>query len=314
MNEQEALAKMVSPGMKRANASRGGIIQIHLTRACTEACVGCTQGSNLGGKPTFISSTNFEKAVLSLKDYFGIVGIFGGCPTMHPKFDTFCELLRQHIPKERCGLWANDPLGHGAAARITFNPAVSNLNVHLDQKAYDEFKRDWPECNPFGLHEDSRHSPPYVALQDVIADEGERWDLIAGCDINKFWSAMICEFRGEARAFFCELAGAQAMLHQHESDYPDLGHTVEPGWWRKSMQEFAAQARYHCHACGVPLRGYGSLAQADDLTALEQVSATHANVFKPKRPGRLVQIVTSREELGEKSLAKMTDYVGNAAR
>ncbi len=167
MNKQQALSQMIAPGDKRKGKYREGIIQIWVTRACDRHCFGCTQGSNLLGNTGFITPEQFEQACISLKDYFGVVGVFGGNPTIHPQFSLLCEILRREIPFERRGLWSNNLLGKGKAARRTFNPAVSNLNVHLNRKAYEEFRHDWPEAHVFGLHQDSRHSPPFVAIQDV---------------------------------------------------------------------------------------------------------------------------------------------------
>ena len=310
MNEQEAIAVMIAPGTRRPGKYREGVIQIWVTRACDKACYGCTQGSNLGGKPGMITVEQFEKAVISLKGYFGVVGVFGGNPAVHPKFDELCEVLADHIPFEQRGLWCNNLMGKGVVARQTFNPKVSNLNVHLDREAFIEFKRDWPESMPVGLTTDSRHSPPFVAIQDVIKDPEEQWELISGCDINKHWSAMIGVFRGEVRAWFCEIAGAQSMLHQHEEDYPDTGMVVTSDWWQKPLSDFANQVRKHCPACGVPLRGYGELSQKED--GIEQVSLTHIGVYNPKTKNREVQVVTEREELGKKSLGRFTDYLQNS--
>jgi len=312
MNESQALAKMISPGMRRPRKPLGGVLQIWVTRACDKSCYGCTQGSNLGGAPGMITVEQFEQACKTLVNYFGVVGVFGGNPAVHPQFDVLCEILRKYIPRKRRGLWCNNPMGKGSIMRETFNPSISNLNVHLDRKAYEEFKTDWPEARPFGLADDSRHSPVYVAMQDVIEDESERWSLIADCDINKHWSAMICVFRGELRGFFCEIAGAQAMLHQKEPDYPDTGLPVVDGWWNRPMPDFSAQVRKHCHACGVPLRGYGELAQSTN--GLEQVSLTHQDVYKPKKTNREVQLVTDREQIKEQTLSRMTDYMGNAKK
>lgn len=321
MTESEALAKMVAPGQYRPGKPKGGVIQIWVTRACDKACFGCTQGSNLKGKPGMITPEQFEIACRSLEGYFGTVGIFGGNPAMHPAFDELCNIASTHFPKTQLGLWCNHPRGKGAVMRRTFNPAVSNLNVHLDKAAYDEFKRDWPESRPFGLHQDSRHSPVYVAMKDVIQDESERWELISNCDINQHWSAMIGVFRGELRAWFCEIAGAQAMLHQHNPDYPDTGIAIhEDGgcwiegkkWWELPMTMFADQVRKHCHDCGVPLRGYGELA-ASNPNGTEQVSLVHLDVYKPKKPNRRVEVVSDRKQLGKK-LDKFTNYLGNSGR
>lgn len=308
MNESDAIAGMVMPSQLRPNAYLGGIIQIHVTRACDRACVNCTQGSQLRGKSWFMSPEQFEVAANSLKDYFGVVGVFGGNPCLSPHFEAYCEILRRTIPKNRCGLWSNKLFGHGAIARETFNPRHSNLNVHLDQAAYDEFRRDWPESRPVGLKGDSRHSPPFVAMLDVVPDESERWGLIANCDINRNWSALIGVFRGELRGYFCEIAGAQAMLHQDDSNWPDIGVPVDANWWRRDRQDFANQIRFHCHRCGVPLRGRGDLAATGNT---EQVSLTHLDIYRPKKSDRKVEVVESVEQLrGE--VGHVTDYLQNA--
>lgn len=325
MTEQEALTKMIAPGTHRPTKWRQGVIQIWVTRACDKACYGCTQGSNLAGKPGSITLPQFEQACKSLAGYWGVVGMFGGNPATHPQFGQLCSILRQHFPKEQCGLWCNNPLGRGAIMQRTFNPGYSNLNVHLDKAAYEEFKRDWPESMPFGLDQDSRHSPPYVAMKDVVLDESERWELISNCDINKYWSAMIGVFRGQLRAWFCEVAGAQSMLHQDEPDYPDTGldpteefrHNVEYKgrllkWWELPMYIFLDQVRKHCHECSIPLRGLGELAQSTDPRATEQVSLTHAGIYKPKRQGRAVELVMVRSQVKEGWISRATNYLGNA--
>lgn len=312
MNEARALSKMVAPSMRRPSIGwRKGVMQICIIRSCDKACSNCTQGSNLRGKPMAMSPDQFETAVNSLKGYFGVVGVFGGNPALHPKFGEICEILRDSwVPLEQRGIWCNKPFGKGSIMRETFNPRYSNLNVHLDQEAYEEFARDWPECKKYlkGHDTDSRHSPVYVAMKDVIESESERWKLISDCDINRHWSAYIATFRGELRAWFCEIAGAMARLHQDEPDYPDTGLEVTPGWWQKPMTEFAEQVRHHCHSCGVPLRGHGSLAVNGTL---EQVSQTHAAVYLPKIKGRDVQVVTKREQVSEQALKRATDYIEN---
>ncbi len=306
MNEADALARMVSPATTRRTAWHGGIIQIHVTRACDLACYGCTQGSNWGGAVSMMPVDLFEHACRSLRGYFGVVGVFGGNPCLHPDFTDLCEVLRHYVPRERRGLWSNNLNGNGAVCRDTFNPNCSNLNVHLSQRAYDEIRRDWPEAKPFGLSVDSRHSPPFVAMQDVIPDEAERWRLIAECDVNQNWSAMIGMFRGGLRGWFCEVAGAQSILHQNDSTYPDTGVEIVEGWWNRPMSEFADQVRHHCHACGIPLRTLGELAVGGSR---EQISKTHAQLgVRPKRPGRDVQIVYADWEL-DRDRRPVTEYM-----
>lgn len=312
MNEQQALANMVAPATPRPHIWRQGIMQIHVTRACDKACYGCTQGSNLAGKPVMMTVDEFEQAVRSLDGYFGVYGVFGGNPAMHPKFADLCAILRQYVPFEQRGLWCNHPMGKGAICRETFNPAVSNLNVHQDKAAYEEFARDWPECRPYlkGLDTDSRHAPPFVAMSDVIPDEAERWQLIADCDINRHWSAIVCTVPGRGiRAYFCEIAGAQAMLHAHDPAWPDTGLEVTPGWWQQPMSAFAQQVRLHCHACGIPLRRFGQLANGGTY---EEVSRTHADIFQPKQRGRRIELI-ALDNAPSRTLDRMTDYIENGS-
>lgn len=321
---------MIPPSQIRPTAYKGGIIQIFVTRACNQACFGCTSGSNLAGKPTIMSLEHFEQAVVSLKDYFGVLGVFGGLPTLHPHFSELCAILRKHRPKSHCGLWANDLKGHGAVARETFDPAVSNLNVHLDKESYKEFAKDWPEAMPFGKDVDSRHATPYVSMMDLGIPEEKRLELIGNCSINKFWSAMICTFRNQLRGFFCEIAASQSMLRQWETsgekdDYvvPDTGIKIagqlnlpdtmpiihgcriDCDWWKLPMQAFEAQVDYHCHRCAIPLNGYGELAIGGEV---EYLSETYKD-FRPKVKGRTVQIVTKLEELKPQGI-EVTKYLG----
>ena len=305
MNREQALARMVAPVQKRKTAWLKGIIQIHVTRACDLACSNCTQGSQFGGKASFITEENFEAAVISLKDYFGVVGIFGGNAALAPNFEALCLILEKHIPKNRRGLWCNNPRGHGKLMRRVFNPKVSNLNVHLVKDAYEEFKRDWPESEPFGLNHDSRHSPVYGSLEKLVPDESRRWDLIGNCAINQNWSAMICQFRGELRGYFCEIAGGQAMLNQENSEYPDTGLKIESGWWKKAMPEYGAQVDFHCHRCLVPLNGHGALAQADKKT---QVTEEYSHL--KLKSGGTFQIVESVSDILPEEKRIVTEYLG----
>ena len=320
MNKQQAISRMIAPHMKRPSIWRKGVLQIWITRACDKACFHCTQGSQFRGKPGMITPEQYETALESIQGYFGVVGMFGGNPALHPQFELLCDILKKYVPYEQRGIWCNHPKGKGSLMREIFNPAVSNLNVHQDQSAWDEFLQDWPELkshigdNLKGLEQDSRHGPPLVAMQDLIADENERWDLIADCDINKYWSSMICVVRGNLRAFVCEIMGSQAMLHQDNPNWmgtgrpmPDYGLPVENGWWKKPIQSYENQIALHCHACGIPLKGYGALANSGPN---EQFSKTHESVVKPKKD-RPLQEITELIQLGQNGLEVATNYIQN---
>lgn len=295
---------MKAPSDKRPTW-RNGVIQIHITRVCDLACSHCTQGSNLGGRPVIMSLENFENAVKSLRGYFGVVGIFGGNPTMHPHFADICDILARHIPKEQRGLWSNNLHGYGSLCREIFNPAVSNLNVHCDMDAYNEMKRDWPECEPIGQY-DSGHSPVYVSMDDLNLPYETKVKLINRCDINQLWSAMLCQVRGELRAFFCEIAGAQAMLTQ-DLNANDSGLYVTDGWWKLPITAFEDQIRNHCFKCGVPLKGKGDLAVGGTK---EYVSQTYLPIAKLKKKDKELIVVQTLEDL-DGFVDRSTDYIKN---
>ena len=308
-----AISQMVAPYQTRP-VHLGGVLQIMVTRACDKSCFSCTQGSNLAGKPMIMTPDQYAQALESLRGYFGVVGMFGGNPAMHPQFEELCKILRDSwVPWQQRGIWCNHPRGKIATIAETFHPEHSNLNVHMDQQAYDEFATGWPASIPWlkGMDADSLHSSIYVAIKDVIADEDVRWQLIQKCDINRFWSALIGVFRGELRAWFCEIAAAQAMLHDKEPDYPDTGVAVEPDWWRRPIQDYSHQIDRHCHDCGVPLRGRGEMAMTGSK---EQVSITHLSIYKPKLKDRTVEIVDQLEQVKPGASQCMTDYIGLGRR
>jgi hypothetical protein len=306
---------MVAPSQKRPGVWRGGILQVQVTRACDLACHHCTQGSNLAGRPSMMSPDQFDAACASLEGYFGVVGMFGGNPCMHPQFDELCRIMRARFPFEQRGLWSNHPRGKGTICRVTFNPRHSNLNVHLSTEAHAEFSRDWPESIPHlkGRDLDSLHGSPWVALRDVIDDEPTRLKLIGDCDINRHWSALIGVVKGELRAFFCEIAYAQAALHEGNPDWcgtgepmPDTGLPVVPGWWQQPMAAFARQVATHCHACGIPLRRPGQLAVGGER---EEFSETHRWIARPKVKDRPVQIQETKIGCSDRDVRPATEYL-----
>jgi hypothetical protein len=328
---------MIPPGkMRPGKAYRQGVIQILLTRQCDLACYNCTQGSQYGGEPATMTPEQFEVALQSLDfqrgdgktrlgdwqdannglpgRYFGVVGVFGGNPTVSKHFEACCEIMREYVPFEQRGLWSNNSLGKGKVCAATFNAAVSNINVHMSQKAWDEWKRDWPESQTFGLDRDSRHSPGDVAMVDLEdVTESERWDAISRCKINQEWSAMIAVFRGRVTGFFCERAGNLAVRHQAEETWPESGILAVPGWWREGILAHRHDVAYICHRCSIPLSGRGELALSTDPASRNQASRTHESICKPKRKDQAVEFVTLRTQLGV-PLGRMTDYIGNSTR
>lgn len=261
MTENECLSLMKAPGDQRPGKWRGSVIQILVTSTCNLNCWGCTQLSQMRRPHWEMTPEQFHQACQSLRGYQGVIGVFGGNAALCKNFKSYCDILQKHFPKEQRGLWCNDPITPENARKMreTFDPAVSNLNVHLSKRAFDLFKTYWPESRPFGLTQDSRHSPCFVAMKDVLRkpcgwctgvgqveteekgelcpkcngsgqvyDESKAWELISGCDINQRWSAGVGVFRGQLRAWFCEIAMAQSIAHQWDTNQEEVERMGQP--------------------------------------------------------------------------------------
>lgn len=252
------LDRMKAPGDVRPGIWRGGVLQVKITNACSLDCRNCSVGVGQAKKLKkvfFMPPAQFREALRSLKGYFGVIGMFGGCPTLHPNFEEMCSVFREEIPnKEQRGLWANDLFGTGAVCRETFHGPHSNLNVHQDRRAWDEIRATWPEAMPIpaGLHEKSMHGPIFGSMTDVGIPEAEMWERVSKCYVNQTWSAEITVVNGKLAAYFCEIAATMAELTGDWS----WGMRVFPGWWKQPMTYFSHQVNHYCRKCLVPLNGH----------------------------------------------------------
>lgn len=332
MNEQQALQLMVPPSQRRPSIWRQGVMQIWVTRACDKACCGCTQGSNLAGRPGMITTDQYAQALDSLRGYFGVIGMFGGNPSIHPHFKQLCAILRDRVPYEQRGIWCNHPLTPENAKEmaLTFNPNVSNLNLHQDQSAYDMFAQYWPGARHQlkGLTLDSEHTSWWRSPTDLGVPEEERWERISQCDVNQLWSAMIYPFRGRMVGSICEIMGAMDMLKQDDPNWPDtgiditqkydsLGHPIyndtdDPAnwsrglyWWQLPIEAFREQVKSHCHHCMMPYKDRPLMANGNK----EEVTEFWKGVIVPKKKDRLVQLITTSDTIQKDTKVHATDYV-----
>lgn len=296
------ISRMLSPGVRP-------VIQIIATNRCDVFhCSNCTQNLVHQRERFFMSVENFRLACESLADYPGVVGLFGGNPCTHPEFAELCRIMRETLPRRRRGLWTNNVLGHAAVIRETFG--YFNLNAHGNAAHAEQMRREviaplrrHPEVNQpslevWGTTRENWHAPVLVAGKDVIGDEAALWASIETCDINRRWSGAVTQRGGELRAYFCEVAASFANMYGE-----DGGLEVEPGWWRRPMGDFAAQARRWCPDCGVYLRLKGHR----DLEFTDDVSKTHL-VQLGVSAGRTTAIHESIA--GEPRTHESTDYQG----
>lgn len=240
------------------------IIQIVVTTACTLQCSNCTQLLPFRRDYRHMSLECFRLAVESLKDWPGVIGIFGGNPCNHPDFPQLCEILSDIIPDQRRrGLWSNDLLKYGDIAAKTFYPSGRfNLNAHGVTVAAEEIKLKLPgRLIPGSDARQAEHAAILADYHDFNLSPAEWEAARESCDINQKWSAAIVERfvseenAGRPFAYFCEVAAAIDGVRGENHGIPAV-----PGWWQETManEGFQRQVSQCCdRGCGVPLKIQG---------------------------------------------------------
>lgn len=218
------------------------IIQIDVTNACMNRCSNCTRFTGHHRKPFFMDLPTFQRAVDSLVDFPGMVGMIGGEPLLHPQFAEMAGYLAERITdKKRRGLWSTVPKAQGEKYGALIREVYGNF--YFNDHSVDQIL----------------HQPLLVAAEEVVADRDEMWRLIDDCWIQKYWSASITP-KG---AFFCEVAASFDMLFNGPGGWP-----VEPGWWKRLPVDFAEQKERACARCGcaIPLKRRPSAQEIDDVS------------------------------------------------
>ena len=231
------------------NICEMNIVQIDVTNMCDRSCSNCTRfcGHYRPTKIYFMESDYYEKAVISLKEFPGIVGMIGGEPTLHPRFAELCEILRYHIKnKKQRGLWSNTGRKFREYKDIIHDTfGFFNLNDHV---SHDIF-----------------HTPILVASEDMIKDgrltEEEWQNYTDSCWVQTTWSATI----NPKGAYFCEVAGMLDYLFDGTIGW-DIDR--EPEWWKKEVPRYAEQIAWACRKCGcqLPLRPRRSSDEIDTVS------------------------------------------------
>ena len=227
---------MIAPGQMK-------LIQILITNKCQMNCTHCSQMCPHQTKHFFMTLEEVENALKTLVDYPGHIGLFGGEPTLHPKFKEILVLLCKYVPvKARRELWTN-----GAKYK--------KYRKEIEETFYKELVA-------YNEHEDSQpcwHQPNQIAAQEVFSgmvtgnryqDQDVMWKVIDNCWVQNRWSAAVTPMG----AYFCEVAAARA----HVLGSPK-GITVRKGWWKEPMQTYSILKNTLCADCSMclpmPMRG-----------------------------------------------------------
>ena len=199
------------------------VIHVDITNACHLSCAHCTRAVGHHRKPYFMPLEMVEKAITSLDGFPGRVGIMGGEPCLHPAFNEILALVRKLIPdRRRREFWTAGFKWEEYRDDIlaTFDPDMVTYNDHTQVSG--------------------RHQPLMIAIEEMIDDPELRKILIDNCPFQARWSAAITP-KG---AFFCEIAASQDYLFDGPGGYP-----IEPGWWKKTPEQFQDQVGEYCGKC-----------------------------------------------------------------
>ncbi len=197
-------------------------IEIEVTNACENECTNCSRFVGHYRQTYFMKLEQVEKAIDSLIDFPGGIGIMGGEPLMHPHFLEICNIMRQKVSPERRYLHTSGCNWnmYSQVVRKTFGENVS-FNNHSDKT--------------------QKHHPMLISISDVIDDQELIRQLVDDCWVNRRWCASI----NPKGSFFCEIAAAMDVMFEGPG-----GHPVVRGWWDKDPEAFLDQRERYCYRCG----------------------------------------------------------------
>jgi hypothetical protein len=235
---------------------------VEVTNRCPHRCPYCTRYTRHLREDQLFDLTleQIERALLSLKDKPGLIGIMGGEPIRHPQFVEICQLIQRLIPKQRMHLWTS-----GGPSWNAVKDVVGQTFGHLAYNEHNSAQRN--VC---------LHQPLTVAVGEVVADPQLRQELIDDCWVQRLW----CPSITHKGAFFCEVAAALDTLLDGPGGYP-----VEPGWWERKPADFQDQVERYCQQCGMCV----PLPRATIATSREKFTPRLLALFREKRLERLAE-------------------------
>lgn len=226
------------------------IIQIDITNACPHSCSNCTRFCAHHKQPFFMDFQTFQRAVDSLVDFPGMVGVMGGEPTLHPEFERFVDEYAQKIGGNQRSRRACDPivdfsdyrtreLSDVVGRRGLWTSLGPGYRRHFEQiQEVFDYQCINDHVNP-GLHQALLISRKELGIAD------SDWIALRDrCWVQNLWSASVTP-KG---AFFCEVAGALDLLF----DGPG-GWDLNSDWWTRPPEAFGDQLQW-CELCGAALQ------------------------------------------------------------
>lgn len=206
-------------------------INILVTNICNLSCGGCSQQcgyipkEKLWNIPIDQLKWNIDLLVDARGGDPGRIGLFGGEPTLHPRFDDMLSLLLGY-PNIFFMVYTN---GRELGSKRTQDR--KNLNFRVDFK-------DKETCLDF--------LPTQVASMDILGIKDKRHYWRKAKKHCHMWKNC-CSIIYNNKAYFCEAPAAWDLMSDENHGWP-LKWGVDP--FAKTEEEIAAQAENFCYRCG----------------------------------------------------------------
>lgn len=200
-------------------------ISIMITNACNLSCGGCNQLCGQFSKEQiwFVSLEDFEKNVNVAKKQNKLIVIFGGEPTLHPKFKEILNICYKH---------------QDATFRIYTNGRINvenhkNITWIIDPKTEDS-KIYFLQTG--------------LAPIDIIKDKNKEYYFQLAKEHCIIWKSKTCHpMIYNNKAYFCQNAGAFDKIRNEEHGW-NIIDGEDP--FLKTDEEIAEQASNFCYRCG----------------------------------------------------------------
>lgn len=258
------------------------VIQIELTNACIHECSNCTRFCGHHKKNFFMDVGFFKKAVDSLDGFSGVLGVMGGEPTLHPRFEECIRYVDKKRP-ETIPTPYRKPYDDFSVFKKMYmysKKPKKGLWTCLGPGYYKHFEL----INDVFIHQVINDHANLSLHQSLLLPRKElgipddKWiELRDKCWIQNLWSASITP-KG---AFFCEIAAALDMLFDGPGGWP-----VEQGWWERAPEDFGEQLKW-CELCSAPLaapRNYAN--EGVDIISpgiAEKLQKVHSPKYKKEK-------------------------------
>lgn len=280
------------------------VIQIEVTNACVHTCSNCTRFCGHHKKPFFMDYDTFCKAVDSVIDHPGLIGVMGGEPTIHPEFDKMCRYLAERLPEELKPARGSMKLPTDSFVEVRRELELDQYEIYpyedgprpiirgagLWTSMTSKYRKNYEiiqdvfNFQNLNDHQNiSYHQPVLISRKDMGINDKEWLKLRENCWVNQQWSSSVTP-KG---CFFCEVAAALDFMYDGPGGLP-----IEKGWWKRPIEDFTEQFKW-CEYCGIPLETFAR----DAREGVDDISNINYEKMSQMQNVRLIEGKVNRVEI-----------------